>query len=77
MRGEGHPHFGLISQGMAPKDTQEPQSNGVGVRDKFWEAVSLALHPCSLCKQEMPVQDKAGRLHGLQGKTGTKPSLLH
>lgn len=29
---------------MAPKDTQEPQSNGVGVRDKFWEAVSLAIY---------------------------------
>lgn len=39
---EEHPHFGLISQGMAPKDTQEQQSNGVGDRDKFWEAVVLA-----------------------------------
>ena len=39
---EEHPHFGHISQGMAPKDTQEQKSNGVGVRDKFWEAVVLA-----------------------------------
>ena len=58
---------------MAPKDTQEQQSNGAGVRDKFWEAVILAYTPVHCANRKCQLRTRQEDCMACKGRLAPSP----